>query len=204
MKPGNKPDPYTAKAHKEGFAARSIYKLEELDRRLRLARPGLRVLDLGAAPGSWTQYLAGKVGPRGLVVALDLNPLRVAVPSHVKAAELDVLAAPLADIAALGPFDAVVSDMAPHTTGVREADAARCAELVERAIVIADACLRKGGTFVAKVFQGDDFERLRAMLRERYGEVRTLKPEASRKESVEIYLAGLARKSDPAAPGAGP
>ena len=204
MKPGNKPDPYTAKAHKEGFAARSIYKLEELDRRLRLARPGLRVLDLGAAPGSWTQYLAGKVGPRGLVVALDLNPLRVAVPPHVKAVELDVLAAPLADIAALGPFDAVVSDMAPHTTGVREADAARCAELVERAIVIADACLRKGGTFVAKVFQGDDFERLRAMLRERYGEVRTLKPEASRKESVEIYLAGLARKSDPAAPGAAP
>jgi len=204
VKPGNKPDPYTAKAHKEGFAARSIYKLEELDWRLRLTRPGLRVLDLGAAPGSWTQYLAGKVGPRGLVVALDLNPLRVAVPSHVKAAELDVLAAPLADIAALGPFDAVVSDMAPHTTGVREADAARCAELVERAIVIADACLRKGGTFVAKLFQGDDFERLRAMLRERYGEVRTLKPEASRKESVEIYLAGLARKSDPTVPGAAP
>jgi 23S rRNA (uridine2552-2'-O)-methyltransferase len=204
VKPGNKPDPYTAKAHKEGFAARSIYKLEEIDRRLRLARPGLRVLDLGAAPGSWTQYLAGKVGARGLVVALDLNPLRVAVPPHVKAAALDVLAAPLADIAALGPFDVVVSDMAPHTTGVREADAARCAELVERAIVIADACLRKGGTFVAKVFQGDDFERLRAMLRERFGEVRVLKPEASRKESVEIYLAGLQRRADPPAPGAAP
>lgn len=197
MKPGNKPDPFTAKAHKEGFAARSIYKLEEIDRRIRLTRPGLRILDLGAAPGSWTQYLAGKVGARGLVVALDLNPLRVAVPAHVKSAELDVLAAPLADVAALGPFDAVVSDMAPHTTGVREADAARCAELVERAIVIADACLCKGGSFVAKVFQGDDFERLRALLRARYEEVRVLKPEASRKESVEIYLAALRRREDP-------
>ena len=204
MKPGNKPDPYTAKAHKEGFAARSIYKLEEIDRRIRLTRPGLRVLDLGAAPGSWTQYLAGKVGPKGLVVALDLNPLRVAVPAHVRAAALDVLAAPVAEIAALGPFDAVVSDMAPHTTGVREADAARCAELVERAIVIADACQRRGASFVAKVFQGEDFERLRGLLRARYGEVRVLKPEASRKESVEIFLVGLQRRADPAEAGSAP
>lgn len=204
MKPGNKPDPYTAKAHKEGFAARSVYKLEEIDRRIRLTRPGLRVLDLGAAPGSWTQYLAAKAGARGRVVALDLNPLRVAVPAHVVAAELDVLAAPLASIAAHGPFDAVVSDMAPHTTGVREADAARCAELVERAIVIADATLRKGGTFVAKIFQGEDFERVRALLRARFDTVRVLKPEASRKESVEIYLAGLSRLHDPEAPPAAP
>lgn len=204
MKPGNKPDPFTARAHKEGFAARSVYKLEEMDRRLRLTRQGLRVLDLGAAPGSWTQYLANKVGPRGLVVALDLNPLKVAVPKQVKAAELDVLAAPLADIAALGPFDAVVSDMAPHTSGIREADVARSVELVERAIAIADACLRKGGTFLAKIFQGEDFERVRALLRERYETVRILKPEASRKESVEIYLAGLSHRREPVAPEAPP
>ncbi len=197
MKPGNKPDPFTAKAHKEGFAARSVYKLEEIDRRVRLTRPGLRVLDLGAAPGSWTQYLANKVGARGLVVALDLNPLRVALPRHVRAAELDVLAAPLADIAAHGPFDAVVSDMAPHTTGIREADAARSEELVERAVAIADVCLRKGGTFVAKIFQGDGFDRVRALLRARYETVRVIKPEASRKESVEIFLVGLGRSADP-------
>lgn len=194
MKPGNKPDPYTARAHKEGFAARSVYKLEEIDRRVRLTRPGLRVLDLGAAPGSWTQYLAHKVGPRGRVVAVDLTPLRVATPAQVTVVTLDVLAAPIANIMAHGPFDAVVSDMAPHTTGVREADAARCAELVERALAIADACLRKGGTFLAKLFQGDDFERIRAMLRARFEEVRVLKPEASRKESVEIYLTGLHRR----------
>ncbi len=204
MKPGNKPDPYTAKAHKEGFAARSVYKLEEIDRRVRLTRPGARVLDLGAAPGSWTQYLAGKVGPRGLVVALDLNPLRVKVPPHVKAAELDLLASPLADIAALGPFDVVVSDMAPHTSGVRDADVARSVELVERAIAIADVTLKKGGAFVAKIFQGDGFEQVRAMLRERFETVRVLKPEASRKESIEIYLAGLSHRRDPRAPDAAP
>lgn len=200
MKPGNKPDPFTAKAHKEGFAARSVYKLEEIDRRVKLTRPGLRVLDLGAAPGSWTQYLATKVGPRGLVVALDLNPLRVAVPKHVRAAQLDILACPLAAIAEHGPFDAVVSDMAPHTSGVREADAARSEELVERAMLIADATLTKGGTFLAKIFQGEGFEALRAALRERYETVKILKPDASRKESTEIYLAGLARKHDPKLP----
>jgi 23S rRNA (uridine2552-2'-O)-methyltransferase len=194
VKPGNKPDPFTAKAHKEGFAARSVYKLEEIDKRIQLARPGQRILDLGAAPGSWTQYLATKVGPRGLVVALDLNPLRVKVPSHVRAAELDVLECPLADIVAHGPFDAVVSDMAPHTSGVREADAARSAELVERAIEIADATLNKGGSFLAKIFQGSDFEHIRGLLRERFDTVRILKPEASRRESVEMFLAGLSYK----------
>ncbi len=202
MKPGNKPDPFTAKAHKEGFAARSVYKLEEIDRRIRLTRPGLRVLDLGAAPGSWTQYLANKVGGKGLVVALDLNPLRVVTPKHVRAAEVDILASPLADIAAFGPFDAVVSDMAPHTSGVRDADVARSVELVERAITIADASLKKGGTFLAKIFQGDGFEAVRALLRERYETVRVLKPEASRKESIEIYLAGLVHKRDPVVPDA--
>jgi 23S rRNA (uridine2552-2'-O)-methyltransferase len=204
VKPGNKPDPFTAKAHKEGFAARSIYKLEEIDRRIRLTRPGLRVLDLGAAPGSWTQYLANKVGPRGLVVALDLNPLKVAVPKHVRAAEVDILACPLSVIAEHGPFDLVVSDMAPHTSGVREADVARSVELVERVIAIADAALKKGGVFLAKIFQGDGFEEVRASLRERYETVRVLKPEASRKESFEIYLAGLSHKRDPVVPGAPP
>lgn len=194
MKPGNKPDRFTAKAHKEGFAARSIYKLEEIDRRLRLVRQGMRVLDLGAAPGSWTQYLAQKVGGKGAVVALDLNPLRVAVPAYVQAREMDVLNVPVEEVAALGPFDLVVSDMAPHTTGVRDADVARSVELVERAIVLADATLKPGGALLVKIFQGSGFEDVRALLRARYDEVRIVKPEASRKESSEIYLAGLGRK----------
>jgi 23S rRNA (uridine2552-2'-O)-methyltransferase len=199
MKPGARPDPFTSKAHKEGFAARSVYKLEEIDKRLRLLRAGARVLDLGAAPGSWTQYLATRTGPRGLVVALDLNPLRVAVPAHVKHAVLDVLEAPIVSIAAYGPFDLVVSDMAPHTSGVREADAARSEALVERAIEIADASLARGGSLVAKIFQGRGFDAVRTLLRARFETVKVLKPEASRRESVEIFLAGLIHTRDPVA-----
>ena len=144
MKPGAKPDRFTARAHQEGFAARSVYKLEEIDRRCRVFRTGQRVLDLGAAPGSWTQWMVPRVGGKGAIVAVDLNPLKVKVPAYVQAMQFDVLAAPLDEFAKLGPFDVVVSDMAPHTSGVQDADAARSAELVYRAIDIADACLAPG------------------------------------------------------------
>jgi 23S rRNA (uridine2552-2'-O)-methyltransferase len=195
MKPGGKPDPYTARAHKEGFAARSVYKLEEIDRRCKLLRPGLHVLDLGAAPGSWTQWMCSRIGPKGRIVAVDLTPLGVTVPAFVQAVELDVLQAPLESFAALGPFDLLVSDMAPHTTGVRDADAALSAELVDRAMVIAEHALRPGGNFVAKIFQGSDFEDVRKRLRERFETVKVMKPEASRKESVEIFLVGLGHRA---------
>jgi len=197
VKPGNKPDRFTAKAHQEGFPARSVYKLDEIDRRCQILRPGLRVLDLGAAPGSWTLKAAQRVGPRGKVVALDLNPLRVAVPPHVTAMECDIFATPVADLAALGPFDLVLSDLAPHTSGIKEADAIRSVELVELVLVVADACLVEGGALVAKVFQGVGFEALREEFRRRFRTVRLLKPEASRKESVEIFLVGLERKGAP-------
>ncbi len=195
MKPTGKPDPYTLKAQRAGYPARSVYKLEEIDRRVGLVRPGQRVLDLGAAPGSWTRYLAQKVGPRGTVVALDLNPLRVSLGPTVIARQLDVLLASVEEIAALGPFDLVVSDMAPHTTGLRDADVAHSNELVYRAAQLADAALRPGGSFVAKIFQGSGFEDVRADLRARYASVRIIKPEASRKESTEIYLVGIGRRT---------
>ena len=188
------PDRFTKKAKKEGFAARSVYKLEEIDRRLRLLRPGLRVLDLGAAPGSWTQYVGPKVGVRGKVVAVDLNPLRVSIGPQVKAVVLDVFVASLDDFRALGPFDLVLSDMAPHTTGIRDVDVAHSVELVERGLEIAEAVLAPGGKFLAKIFQGDGFEEVRAKMRRSFDEVRILKPEASKRESIEIYLAALGRK----------
>ncbi len=197
MKPTGKPDRFTAKAHREGFPARSVYKLEEIDRRCQLVRPGMRVLDLGAAPGSWTRYVAQKVTPRGKVVALDLVAITIALPPHVTARELDVLVCPVEEISVLGPFDLVLSDMAPHTTGIREADAARSVELVERALALCDVCLSPGGALVAKVFQGVGFEELRASFRPRFTQVRLLKPEASRKESVEIFLVGVGAKTVP-------
>lgn len=196
MKPGKRPDPYTAKAHAEGFPARSVYKLEEIDRRCQLVKPAMRVLDLGAAPGSWTQWISKRVGPRGSVLALDLNPLKVSAP-NITAMEVDLFATPLAELAALGPFDLVVSDIAPHTTGMKDVDAARSEELVARVVEVADATLKKGGSLVAKVFQGGGFVALRDELRARYELVRVLKPEASRKQSVEIYLVAQRRKDDP-------
>lgn len=202
MKPGQKPDPFTEKAKKQGYPARSVFKLEEIDRRCQLVKPGMRVLDLGAAPGSWTRFLAQRVGHQGAVFAVDLNPLRIPSAPPITAEQMDVLEVPLTVFSDRGPFDLVVSDIAPHTSGIKEADAARSEALVERCLDIADACLRPGGGFVAKIFVGAGFEAVRGRMRKSFGSVRVIKPEASRKESVEIYLVGLARKAPPPPEGA--
>lgn len=196
MKPGKRPDPYTARAHSEGFPARSVYKLDEIDRRCQLVKPGQRVLDLGAAPGSWSLWISKKIGPKGSVVALDLNPLKVSA-QNLTALELDLFETPNETLAGYGPFDLVVSDIAPHTTGLRDVDAARSEALVERVVEVADTVLRPGGSLVAKIFQGAGFVSLRENLRVRYELVRVVKPEASRKQSVEIYLVAQRLKSVP-------
>ncbi|MDP3276528.1 MAG: RlmE family RNA methyltransferase [Deltaproteobacteria bacterium] len=187
-------DRFTKQAKAEGFAARSVYKLEEIDRRVRLFKPGMKVLDLGAAPGSWSQYAAPKVGSKGHVVAVDLVPLRAPMPPHVVSMQLDLLG-DRSDLAMYGPFDVVMSDMAPHTSGVAFADAARSEELASIAVDVANEWLKPGGTLVTKVFLGDGFEPLRASMRAIFKEVRVIKPEASRRESVEIFLVGLLRKN---------
>lgn len=186
-------DRYTKKAKSEGFAARSVYKLEEIDRRTKLLRPGLRVLDLGAAPGSWTQYASPKVGSKGKIIAVDLEPLRVKVGPNVEALIMDALG-DLSVLDPYGPFDVVMSDMAPHTTGIAFADAARSEELVERVLDVCERLLLPGGTMVAKIFRGEGFEQVRARMRKIFDEVRVIKPEASRRESVECFLVGVARK----------
>lgn len=178
-------DRYTQQARRDGFAARSVFKLEEIDRRAKLLRPGMKVLDLGAAPGSWVQYLSPRVGK---VVAVDLEPLRVGIAANVVALQRDVNALEPSELLPYGPFDLVVSDMAPHTTGVPFADAARSEELVERALVLAVAVSKPGSRFLAKIFQGEGFEELRKKLRVHYRSHRILKPEATRRESRELYL----------------
>ena len=189
-------DHYFQRAKREGFAARSVYKLEELDRRYRLLAPGQRVLDLGCAPGSWLQYAAGRVGPQGRVVGVDLQPVTVALPSHATGLVADVFElAPGALPAGTVPFDVILSDMAPRTTGVRSADAARSAQLVLRALVLAEALLRPGGCLLVKVFQGGELPALREAFRQMFPRVRLAKPKASRSESVEIYLLGEERRA---------
>lgn len=147
------------------------------------------MLDLGASPGSWTLYAAERVGPTGRVLGIDLNDPELVLPAH---AEIRVLDAFEADPQTLeGPFDLVISDMAPKTSGQRHADQFRSYELVIRALDLGKAVLRPGGSFVAKIFQGAEFEDARNALREVFAKVRTIRPDATRDESYELFLVGL-------------
>ena len=192
--PYQRADRYTQAARERGYPARSVFKLEDLDRRAKLLRPGMHVLDLGAAPGSWTRYAAAQVGPQGRVLAVDLSPLATALPDNVTAIQGDAF--DLADeaLAAYAPYDAVLSDMAPATTGSRSTDAIRSAALVERAIAVADALAKPGSSFVAKLFMGGEYDAVRALVQERYASLRTLRPEGVRKQSVEVFLVATGRR----------
>ena len=183
-------DAYFKKAREGGFAARSVFKLEDLDRRFRLLSPGDRVLDLGCRPGSWLQYAQKAVGPRGVLVGLDRAPLPVPIPG-TRIIVGDVYT--VTDEELLGPdraFDAVLSDMAPDTTGIRATDQARSAALVEEALSRAEKLLAPAGVFVAKIFQGPDVAVIRKRMEGRFSEVHLAKPDASRGSSTEVYLVG--------------
>jgi 23S rRNA (uridine2552-2'-O)-methyltransferase len=186
--PHHRHDAFFKKARGAGFAARSVYKLEEIDRKLRLLHRGDRVLDLGCRPGSWMQYALKIVGPQGAVVGIDRDPLDEAI-AGARVLCGDIYTTPDAELlGSLAAFDVVLSDMAPNTTGVRATDQARSAALVEEALARAERLLAPGGAFVAKIFQGPDVEGIRKRLAARFSEVRTLKPEGSRAVSIEIYL----------------
>ena len=193
-KPYRPKDHFFQRAKQRGFRARSAFKLEELVQRFGLVRPGARVLDLGAAPGGFLQVVAKTVGPSGLAVGVDLVPLRPFNEAWVRTAVVDVLAddarAQLEAVAE-GPYDTVLSDMAPKTTGVRATDEARSLRLADRALELAQALGKPGSSFVAKLFMGGDFETFRARLREAYREVKVVRPEATRSSSIEVYLVGL-------------
>ncbi len=183
-------DAFFQRARREGFAARSVYKLEEIDRALRLLRPGDRVLDLGCRPGSWLQYAVAAVGSHGHVVGID----RQALPQPVAGARAlvgDVRTVTDAELLGdLAAFDVVLSDMAPDTTGVRSADQARSAALFEEALGRAERLLGPAGSFLGKIFQGPDVTPLRRRMDQRFSMVKLWKPEGSRASSPELYLVG--------------
>ncbi len=191
------PDHFAKRAKKENFPARSVYKLQEIDAKIRLLRPGDKILDLGAAPGSWTMFASSKVGPNGKVIAVDQQALNMGVGGNIVFFQADVFeldtAAVLTNVDE-GRFDAVISDMAPWTSGHRFVDQAKSHNLFMRALEIAEQTLRPGGRFVGKIFQGEDFEQARNKLRELFNEVKIIRPKSVRTESYEIYLAGLNRK----------
>jgi 23S rRNA (uridine2552-2'-O)-methyltransferase len=183
-------DAFFRKARNEGFAARAVYKLEDIDKRMHVLRAGARVLDLGCRPGSWMQYACKVVGPHGKVVGVDRLPLPAPVPgAHVILADIYTLSDEEL-LCGLPAFDAVLSDMAPDTTGIRATDQARSANLFEEALKRAERLLAPLGCFVAKIFQSPDVEKLREQMSVRFGEVRLLKPEGSRSQSTELYLVG--------------
>jgi 23S rRNA (uridine2552-2'-O)-methyltransferase len=193
--PYKKPDHFTVAAKKQGYPARSVFKLEEIDRRTRLLRPGMRVLDLGAAPGSWCLYAAQRVGRGGKVLAMDLKALEVALPSNVVFIQGDALSLETEALAAYAPYDVVLSDMAPNTTGNRLADQTRSFELFMRALAVAAELTKVGGSFVGKIFMGEDVPSARAELKKHFEEDRFIRPEGTRSVSFETFLVGLIRRA---------
>lgn len=194
-------DPWVRLAHKEGYRARAVYKLKEIDERLRLLRPGQVVVDLGSTPGAWSQYVRHRLAPQGAaagaldgcVVALDvlpMDPIEGVVFLQGDFREEETLAL-LNEALGGRAVDVVVSDMAPNLSGVASVDTARVAHLVELAVDFAVQHLARDGALVAKVFHGAGYAQWVALFRERFRTVKVFKPKASREHSAETYLVGL-------------
>ncbi len=187
-------DAYFLKAKQENYPARSVYKLKELDVKFKILQPGMKVLDLGASPGSWSLEAASRVGVKGLVLACDLKPAETSFPPNVYFRLENALEPTpefMAELENMGPFDCVLSDMAPRTTGAKFTDQARSLELCLQALEMARLCLRPGGSFVTKIFMGPDMDELISAMRGAFHKVKPFKPKSSRAESKEIFYVGL-------------
>lgn len=194
----NPKDHYYKKAKAENFAARSVFKLEEIDQKLKVIKPGQLILDLGASPGSWSQYCSKKIGVKGRILGVDLSPVTVSLPNatFIQADLRDLnLDQTFLEHGFQPPFDVVISDMAPKTTGIRVTDQARSFELCELALDVAQKFLKPGGDFICKLFHSDDFTTLRDRIKKEYTKFEAIKPDSTRKISKEIFLVGIKRKS---------
>jgi 23S rRNA (uridine2552-2'-O)-methyltransferase len=183
-------DPFVQRARAEGWRSRAVYKLEEIDRKERLLFPGAQVLDLGAAPGAWSQYAARRVGARGRVVASDILPMEGI--TGVEFVQGDFREEPVFDrivgLVTAREVDLVLSDMAPNLSGMDAIDQPRSLYLVELALDIGERVLKPDGAALIKVFQGAGFQELVAATRRKFAKVKLCKPEASRARSPELYL----------------
>jgi 23S rRNA (uridine2552-2'-O)-methyltransferase len=193
----NPQDHYFKKAKEENYAARSVFKLEEIDKKYKLFKPHQVILDLGASPGSWSQYASQKTGAQGRVLGVDLKPVTV----HLKNAvfiQADLYDLQLEEIfkehGFHPPFDIVMSDMAPNTTGHRFTDQARSMALCELALDVARRFLKPGGHFVCKLFHSDEFAKLREEIKKDFQRFEAVKPDSTRKISKEIFLVGINKR----------
>ncbi|MGE4240429.1 RlmE family RNA methyltransferase [Ramlibacter sp.] len=197
-------DPYVKLAQKEGYRARAAYKLKEIDEALHLIRPGHLVVDLGSAPGAWSQYVRRRLSPggaavgqlNGAIIALDLLPMEPIEGVTFLQGDFheEAVAQRLVEAMAGRKADAVVSDMAPNLSGIESADAARIAHLVELALDFSMAHLKPEGALVVKLFHGSGYSQLVKLFKERFRVVKPLKPKASRDKSSETFLVGIGPK----------
>ncbi|MEE8078254.1 MAG: RlmE family RNA methyltransferase [Pseudomonadales bacterium] len=191
-------DPFAKKAATQGRVSRAYYKLEQLDERFGLLRPGMRVLELGAAPGGWTRYVESRIGGRrgrsatGLLVAVDFRAVNAAADTVVIRGTLGTreTAGKIAAALENSRVDLVLSDMAPNITGIRASDQALAMELLELAVVAAQTWLKPGGGFVVKVFQGEGIDGWVRDMRKIFAKFKLVKPPASRPDSREMYAVG--------------
>ena len=192
-------DPYVKQAQREGARSRAVYKLTEIDQRDKLLKPGMTVVDLGAAPGGWSEYAVKRIAPGGRLIALDILPMEPI--AGVEFLQGDFTESPVLDSllgrVAGARVDLVMSDMAPNISGIVSADQARSIYLAELALELAAKTLRPGGTLLVKVFQGAGFKALHQALLKSFTSVTTRKPKASRAESREMYLLAKGFKAAP-------
>ncbi len=186
-------DHLTQRAKVENYPARSVYKLEEIQKKFKVIVPGSQVLDLGCAPGSWLLYAAKQVGSKGRVFGIDLKPIEIKLPDNVIAIQDNILSLENDEFLKKG-FGAVLSDMAPATTGRKDVDAFRSFELCSMALETAKKFGAPNSNFVCKIFQGNEFKKFEREVKSVFRECKTFKPESCRKQSKEIYIIGKGKK----------
>ncbi len=193
-------DPYVKRAQQEGYRSRAAYKLLEIQEKDRVLAPGMRVVDLGAAPGSWSQIAARLAGPQGQVFALDLLDIEPIPGVTIIAGDFreDAVLADLRSRLGGNALDLVLSDMAPNISGTAAVDQPRAVYLAELALALARECLKPRGAMVVKVFQGEGFDGMLRQMREGFDHVTSRKPRASRPQSRELYLVAKGFRSESA------
>lgn len=189
-------DSRTRQAKASGFPARSVFKLEEIQKKHRLLKAGQSVLDLGAAPGSWSKYAGQRVGPQGHVLAVDLQIIDEPLGANVTCLRGDALDAESLELGEHAPYDVVLSDMAPRTTGSKSSDRYLSYELCMAALEVATKLGKPGSSFVGKIFMGEDFQAARGEVARRYQSCKVVRPSSTRSVSTEVFLVGISLVAD--------
>lgn len=186
-----KPDFYSRKAKDEGYVARSVYKLKEINEKFSLIKKNQTVLDLGSAPGSWAQYTSNLVGSNGRLVGVDYKEIKVAMPNTTFLVGNFFSEDIQEQLKKLGPYDGIISDMAPDTVGDRIRDCFRSSDLTWKSLDFSYQFLKKGGFFICKIFQGGEEKEIMAEMKKNFAQAKWFKPDSSRKISFEIFLIGI-------------